>query len=290
MTACLIFAGTLLPALGFFNVYPMLYYFAADHFQYLASIAMICLAMAVIHEIGEHWPRIYARPGKILAGVLLLVLGCLTWRQGYVYYDLDTLWQDTRTKNPDAWMAHYNLGRKKAGEGHFDLAIECFERTTQIDPRCASAFNNWGSVLIAQALEAKAAAKKALKNEDLALAQEKSAEARTKYELAREKVEQAVAVDRENNPAILYLLATICGDLEDYAKAIPNLEKALNAAEKRPPQGDLTFVPKCEYFLAYALLKVGRRQEALPHAQRAVELLPNMQGYQMLLKEIRDTK
>jgi len=33
----LIFAGTLFPVLGFLNVYPFIFSFVADHFQYLAS-------------------------------------------------------------------------------------------------------------------------------------------------------------------------------------------------------------------------------------------------------------
>ena len=41
LTATLFFAGTLFPALGFFNVYPMRYSFVADHFQYLASLGPI---------------------------------------------------------------------------------------------------------------------------------------------------------------------------------------------------------------------------------------------------------
>ncbi len=44
--AALIFAGVLLPALGFFDVYPMRYSFVADHFQYHASMALLALAGA----------------------------------------------------------------------------------------------------------------------------------------------------------------------------------------------------------------------------------------------------
>src|SRR5262249_4084136 len=35
------FAGTIFPALGFFNVYPMIFSFVSDHFQYLASLGII---------------------------------------------------------------------------------------------------------------------------------------------------------------------------------------------------------------------------------------------------------
>src|SRR5262249_45354011 len=43
LVAAAFFAGTLLPALGFFNIYPMRYSFVADHFQYLASLGPIVL-------------------------------------------------------------------------------------------------------------------------------------------------------------------------------------------------------------------------------------------------------
>ena len=37
----LIFAGTLFPVLGFLNVYPFIFSFVADHFQYLACLGII---------------------------------------------------------------------------------------------------------------------------------------------------------------------------------------------------------------------------------------------------------
>jgi len=46
LVAILYFGGTLLPALGFVNVYPMRYSFVADHFQYLASIGPLALVAA----------------------------------------------------------------------------------------------------------------------------------------------------------------------------------------------------------------------------------------------------
>jgi hypothetical protein len=46
----LIFTVTLAPALGFVNIYPFRYSFVADHFQYLASIAIITLVVAALHR------------------------------------------------------------------------------------------------------------------------------------------------------------------------------------------------------------------------------------------------
>ena len=48
LAAFLIFAGLLFPALGFINVYPFVYSFVADHFQYLASSAIFSLLAAAL--------------------------------------------------------------------------------------------------------------------------------------------------------------------------------------------------------------------------------------------------
>jgi len=43
LAALLLFTGTLFPVLGFFNVYPFIFYYVADHFQYLAMPGAIAL-------------------------------------------------------------------------------------------------------------------------------------------------------------------------------------------------------------------------------------------------------
>ena len=43
LAAVLYFGGTLVPVLGFFNLYTFRYSFVADHYQYLASLGMIAL-------------------------------------------------------------------------------------------------------------------------------------------------------------------------------------------------------------------------------------------------------
>ena len=55
LAAVLFFAGTLFPALGFFNVYPFIYSFVADHFQYLASLGIIVLASAAAATLAARW-------------------------------------------------------------------------------------------------------------------------------------------------------------------------------------------------------------------------------------------
>jgi Flp pilus assembly protein TadD len=50
VTALCFFGGTLFPALGFINVYPMRYTFVADHFQYLACVGLLALAGATAYR------------------------------------------------------------------------------------------------------------------------------------------------------------------------------------------------------------------------------------------------
>ncbi len=50
----LLFCGTLFPVLGFLNVYPFVFSFVADHFQYLASLGIIVLIASAIASRLAH--------------------------------------------------------------------------------------------------------------------------------------------------------------------------------------------------------------------------------------------
>ena len=148
LVAALFFAVTLLPALGFVDVFPMRYSFVADHFQYLASIGPIALA-AALGTVATRGPD--ARDVRRLGGgAVVLVLAALTWRQAHAYRDLRTLWTDTLAKNPGSWMAHNNLGLMLAGEGRLDDAIDHYRAALRIRADDAFARNNLGYALAMQ--------------------------------------------------------------------------------------------------------------------------------------------
>jgi hypothetical protein len=65
LAAVLIFCGVLVPAIGFFNVFPYRYSFVADHFQYHASIALIALAAAGIVLAVRLRGHDRAQPGSL---------------------------------------------------------------------------------------------------------------------------------------------------------------------------------------------------------------------------------
>ena len=140
LTALLFFGGTLFPALGFFNVFPFIFSFVADHFQYLASAGVLTLAAAGLARL----PRM---TGGALAGVLLAGLGALTWRQSAMYRDVFTLYRTTIARNPDCWMAYNNLAEALTNAGHAADAIPLLDRAIQLRPDFAQAENNLGDDL-----------------------------------------------------------------------------------------------------------------------------------------------
>jgi tetratricopeptide (TPR) repeat protein len=150
LVAVLCFGGTLLPALGFIDVYPFVYSFVADHFQYLACIgpiALVASAGAAVCRRAGQWGRYL---GMLTVAAVLMMLGVSTWRQGLIYKDLETLWRDTLAKNPDAWMAHNNLGIVLAGQGRVSEAIAEYAAALRIKPDYADAHYNWGVAMANQ--------------------------------------------------------------------------------------------------------------------------------------------
>ena len=140
LVAVLFYAGTLFPALGFFDVYPMRFSFVADHFQYHAGIGWIVLAAAIgTILIGRAGEKIF--PGKqsfthgmmaMFATLLVSTLGALSWSQAHTYRTQATLWRDTINKNPNAWMAMGNYAYSISRQGRFAEASELFKRYLEI--------------------------------------------------------------------------------------------------------------------------------------------------------------
>jgi len=98
------YAGTILPALGFIDIYPMVFSFVADHFQYLASLGVNILLGVAVAQFPNKWLRIST------GAAILSTLFVLTWLQASTYQNAESVYRDTLSKNNDAWMPHNNLG------------------------------------------------------------------------------------------------------------------------------------------------------------------------------------
>ncbi len=151
LAALLFFAGTLFPVLGFLNVFPFIFSFVADHFQYLASLGIITLfsaGAALLLRRTEGAARVI---GQIGCAALLATLAVLTWRQSRMYEDIDTLYQTTIDSNPDCWMAHFNLAIRFARRGQTDEAISHYQKGLELKPDSFESHNNLGLALAGQA-------------------------------------------------------------------------------------------------------------------------------------------
>ena len=142
LVAVFFFLCTLFPALGFLNVYPMRYSYVADHFQYLASIGIISLAIVFFRKALI---RLKADGLRFVLMALLVLALILTGRREAGKYDnLETLWKDTIAKNSDCWMAYNNLGALKIKQKQYAEARACFAETLKRRPGLAEAENNLG--------------------------------------------------------------------------------------------------------------------------------------------------
>lgn len=137
----LIFGGTLFPALGFINVYPFLYSFVADHFQYLARLG-------VLVPLAAGWMKLAPRvPRGVVSGTAIVVcvaLGWLSLQLAPHYREPIALWEHTLAQNPSAWMARTNLGIELTAAGKPAEAHEQFLAAIQLHPDYAEGRANLG--------------------------------------------------------------------------------------------------------------------------------------------------
>jgi len=241
LAGALIFAGTLFPALGFFNVYPFIYSFVADHFQYAASLGIIVPVAAGLASAVTARTRRWAVAAACLA---LAGLGVLTWQQCGMYHDMETLFQETIDRNPTCWIAHYNLGVLIAGTtGRMEEAIQHYREAARLKPDYAMAHYN-----LARAL---------------AETPERVPEAIEEYRTVL-RIDPA-SVDAHNNLGLA--LAGIPGRLPE---AIEEYRAALGID---PASAEV------HNNLGIALLHTpGRVSEAIPHFQAALRSKPDAAG------------
>jgi protein O-mannosyl-transferase len=284
---------SLFPVLGFFSVYFFRYSFVSDHFQYLASMGPLALAGAglatflgrfcetpadfVSHQdtvprsgsaITTHRERFVL--SGCLCGIILVLLGSLTWRQTAEYHHLFSLYTATLQKNPGCWMAHYNLGIVLGEEREADQAIDHYRRAVALRPDYAEAHYNLGRLLVEQG------------QLDDAIAH---------YERAA-AINPADAEAQNNLGVTLFGIGRVDDAIVHYQKALeiqPDYaEPSCNLANALIAKGDLdgaiaryraclAAIPdqeEAQYNLASALLRKGRTDEAIVEYQKVLQMHP----------------
>jgi tetratricopeptide (TPR) repeat protein len=220
------FVVMLLPVLGFLNIYFMRYSLVADHWEYFAIIGPIALTGYLMVRT------------PVLAGVLLLALGTMTWKQCGMYASDETLWQTTLRQRPDAWMAHNNLGNILDQKGMVEEAISHYQEALRYNPDFPEALNDLGN----------------------ALGQTGRMEEAISYYRKAIEIKPAYA-------DACYNLALIYHRQGQIAEAIPLYQKALAI---KPGDADI------HNNLGAGLLQLGKVDEAIAHFRKALAINPDL--------------
>ncbi len=231
------FVVTLLPVLGFFYISFYAFSWVADPWQYIAIAAPIALVVAagavICRRIGE--------PGKhvgVLASVAVVaLLGAATWARSCVYESSETLWRDTVARNPNAWVAHYNLANAFSRTGRMQEAIRHYERVVRLKPDYVEANINLAFVLLQV----------------------------SRVDDAIGHLEQAVRINPDSVEG-QYDLGNIYLQVGRVQDAIVHLERAV---QLRPDYAE------AQYILGNALLQVGKLHDAIVHYEEAVRVKPD---------------
>jgi tetratricopeptide (TPR) repeat protein len=260
------FVIALLPVLGFFDIYYFRYSFVGDHFQYLASIGPLALLAAGATTV------LHSRRTQVTAATVAVVaLGVVSWRYTHVFHDDETLWRDTLAGNPQAVIAHNNLGIIFDTEGRYKQGAEQFREALAIKPDYLEAHSNLGLALteLGRYPEAEQELRQALTiKPDFSKAHD--CLGRLYYRMNQMHAAAyhfAAAVRSEPGMAEAhYNLGCVWLQLDDRLRAIACFRNALLI---RPDY------PEAHNNLGSLLAEEGNLQEAVQHYQAALNIRPN---------------
>ncbi|WP_414664127.1 tetratricopeptide repeat protein [Horticoccus sp. 23ND18S-11] len=267
LAGALFFGGTLFPALGFVNVFPFLYSYVADHFQYVASLGLITLGAAGASRGLERLPR----TGAIAVTIALLgTLGTFTWQHAGTYRDVFTLYRTTLAKNPACWMAHNNLGIALVDAGRADEALTHYHQALGLRRDYAEAENNLGYALSRLGRHAEALTHL-----------ERAIQLKPGYADAHNNLGAALMGVGRSTEGIAAFATAIGLNPRD---AVAHFNHGLAIASSgRPAEAIAHFeralslnpgYAEAELNWGVALTVTGRTSEALPHFERALQLNP----------------
>lgn len=276
LATLLLFGGGLFPVLGFFGVYGFVFSYVADHWQYHACLALIAAAGALLARMALR----LRGTGLMTAGVVALatLLGWQSTRLTHGYESLTVFYETILRKNPDAWMAHNNLGDELLHAGQYQQAEEHFSNAVRLRPGYFDAHNNLGLALDALGRPAEAVEhfRRAVELNP-GYAQAHANFGNVAFGLGnREEAERQFRAALQIDPAlprVHYNLAVVLAEKKQWAEAISHYERA---AELDPASAETRFN------LANTLRDSGRLNDAIQEYRRALAIAPAAEIYNNL--------
>jgi tetratricopeptide (TPR) repeat protein len=140
VTAIVLFVVTSLPMLGFVQNGPQI---AADRYTYYSAPALSIAAAGWLFSV-----RLLSRRAALaIAGVTLVTLSALTWKQIGVWHDSTALWSRVLREDDSSSFGHVGLARLAFDRGDLDSAIFHYRRSVEVNPTYIEGYNNLGNSL-----------------------------------------------------------------------------------------------------------------------------------------------
>jgi protein O-mannosyl-transferase len=154
-TAIILYSAYILSIapMAFFNIYPMLFSYVADHFSYF-SVALLFMMLCGCAVTGKDRVLAAIAPDKrgiikiavyALTTVFVILLSYKSFSLTKNYANGTVLFENLIAKNQGAWAAYNNLGNAYIAQGRPDKAIPVLEKTVQLRSDYALGFNNLGA-------------------------------------------------------------------------------------------------------------------------------------------------
>ena len=144
------FGLNVIPTLGFVPISTLRFTWVMDHYVYVSLLGILGLAAAAFGAMGERIPA----PRRFLANAAALVLAAILAAQSQLYarnfHSGESLWTYAVERNPDTWMAPFNLGVALSSSGRNREAIVQYARTLQLRPAEPAAHYNLANSLRAE--------------------------------------------------------------------------------------------------------------------------------------------
>ena len=238
LTSWVYYGVILLPLLGVVTYGPQI---VADRYSYFSCLGWALLTGSGLLYLWKLWAtgRLPA-PTFVLvngmAGLLLVGLGVLTWKQTQIWHDSERLWKHALALEDKSSFAHNNLGLALAKRGTVEEAINEFRRAVEVDPAFVEAYTNLGNFLAQRGSSQEAI-----------------------YHL-RHALQIDPGFANAHNT-----LGNVLADRGALDEAIQHFRKALQLN----PQSAMT-----HYNFARALARQGDAEEAIAHYRQALEIDP----------------
>ena len=270
------FVVLLAPVLGFIDYGYMQFAYAADRYQYAASIGLIAVFSSFATWVVSRLPEIAKKCSLIIAAMVLAALAYLSWQQSSIYENEVTFFSHILSLNPVARSANANLSKAFEEAGQLEKALAQGYLAIENYSNLATGYANTGNILFK--LNRYEEAEKILRRGIQRFPNDKAIGLNL-GESIRFQSRCVDALPYYRNVLLYYPdfpnahfgLGMCLFNLEQYEQSVVHLHQALNSPLSS--SHNLTYTLNSHLGLAY--MEQGRYAEATRHFQRASELRPN---------------